>query len=84
MIFDVHSHTWRYPEHFNDTFRKQAIRMRGYEVDMSTEFSKYRKTAQTADQPVRTVIFGGKARLSGLWIPDRYVADYCRDDPDHA
>ena len=83
MIFDVHSHTWRYPDHFNEIFRKQSIRMRGYEVDISTEYSKYLESAQTADQSVRTVIFGGKARLSGLWVPDRYVADYCKEDPEH-
>jgi predicted TIM-barrel fold metal-dependent hydrolase len=82
MIYDVHSHTWRYPDHFNDTFRRQAIRMRGYEVDLTTDFARYRATATTADQPVKTVVFGGKARLSGLWIPDRFVADYCRQDPE--
>lgn len=83
MIFDVHSHTWRYPDHFTDTFRKQAIRMRGFEVDMSTELQGYRDTSQGAEQPVRTVVFGGKARLSGLWVPDQYVADYCAQDPEH-
>lgn len=82
MIFDVHAHTWRYPDHFTDTFRRQAVRMRGYEVDLTTEQEKYIASARTADQDVKTVIFGGKARLSGLWIPDRYVADYCRQDPD--
>ncbi|SVC23056.1 uncharacterized protein METZ01_LOCUS275910, partial [marine metagenome] len=82
MILDVHSHTWRYPDHFNDTFRRQTIRMRGYEVDMSTEFSKYLDTAQQANGSLRTVVFGGKARLSGLWIPDLYVADYCKQDHD--
>ncbi|MEE2708167.1 MAG: amidohydrolase family protein [Gemmatimonadota bacterium] len=82
MILDVHSHTWRYPDHFNDTFRRQTIRMRGYEVDMSTEFSKYLDKAQQANGPLRTVVFGGKARLSGLWIPDLYVADYCKQDRD--
>lgn len=83
MIFDVHSHTWQYPAHFNETFRQQAMRMRGYELDWTTVFSKYRETAQTAGEPMKTVIFGGKAKLSGLWVPDRYVADYCKDDPEH-
>lgn len=83
MIYDVHSHTFRYPDHFNDTFRRQAIRMRGYEIDLTTDFSTYRATIQSAGEPVRTVVFGGKARLSGLWTPDRYVADYCAQDPEH-
>ena len=83
MIFDVHTHTWRYPDHFTDTFREQAVRMRGYEIDMTTAFAKYRETARSVDQPLKTVIFGGKARLSGLWTPDQFVASYCREDPEH-
>jgi predicted TIM-barrel fold metal-dependent hydrolase len=27
-------------------------------------------------------VFGGKARLSGLWVDDRYVADRVREHPD--
>ena len=39
MIYDVHSHAWRYPDHFNDTFREQAIRMRGYELDLTPSYA---------------------------------------------
>lgn len=77
MIYDVHSHAWRYPDHFNDTFREQAIRMRGYELDLTPTYEGYLSAAGTAGEPVKTVVFGGKARLSGLWTPDRYVAEYC-------
>jgi predicted TIM-barrel fold metal-dependent hydrolase len=74
MIIDVHSHTWSYPEHFSDDFRDQARRARaGMEVDLSVTYEAYRSQAP-AD--VRTIVFGGKARLSGLWVDDRYVADY--------
>ena len=31
---------------------------------------------------VRTIVFGGKARLSGLWVDDEYVADYVAAHPD--
>jgi predicted TIM-barrel fold metal-dependent hydrolase len=31
---------------------------------------------------VKTVVFGGKAKLSGLWVDDRYVADYVAQHPD--
>ncbi len=82
MIYDVHSHAWRYPDHFDDTFREQAIRMRGYELDLTPEYAGYLSSAQTAGQPVKTVVFGGKARLSGLWTPDSYVAAYCAAYPD--
>jgi uncharacterized protein len=80
MIVDIHSHAWAYPAHFSEDFRDQARRARaGVEVDLSVLYEAYRKSATSADY---TVVFGGKARLSGLWVDDRYVADYVAQDPD--
>src|SRR5207244_5376616 len=80
MIIDVHSHAWRYPDHFTDDFRNQARRARaGVEVDLTVRFEDYQRAAS---EPVRTIVFGGKARLSGLWVDDRYVADYVAAHPD--
>ena len=74
MIIDAHSHAWRYPDHFQEDFRKQAIRARaGQEVDLTVKFSEYQ---ETSPEEVRTIVFGGKAKLSGLWVEDQYVADY--------
>ena len=80
MIVDVHSHAWAYPDHFNDDFREQAKRARaGVEVDLSVRYDEYRAGATHAD---RTIVFGGKAKLSGLWVDDQYVADYVAAHPD--
>lgn len=80
MIVDVHSHAWSYPQHFTEDFRRQARRARaGVEVDLSVEFEAYRSQAPS---DVRTIVFGGKARLSGLWVDDQYVADYVAQHPD--
>ena len=74
MIIDIHSHVWKYPLHFSDDFRRQASRARaGDEVDLTVVHEEY---ARQASQPTRTVVFGGKARLSGLWVPDEFVAEY--------
>ncbi len=74
MIVDVHSHAWEYPLHFDDDFRQQASRAKaGVEVDLTVRYSEYEASAKYAD---KTIVFGGKARLSGLWVDDRYVADY--------
>ena len=79
-IIDVHSHAWQYPRHFTDDFRAQARRARaGVEVDLTVRFDDYRARSVPG---VKTVVFGGKARLSGLWVEDRYVADYVAADPD--
>ncbi len=80
MIIDVHSHVWEYPKHFGDDFLDQAHRARGdVEIDFTVCYEDY--LAQSREE-VRTVVFGGKARLSGLWVDDRYVADCVARHPD--
>ncbi len=81
MIIDVHSHTWKYPEHFSDDFRQQArnVGRADRELDLSVTYEAYRQTAQNVD---KTIVFGGKARLSGLWVDDDYVAAYVHDHPE--
>jgi predicted TIM-barrel fold metal-dependent hydrolase len=80
VIVDVHSHAWEYPTHFGDDFRAQAKRARaGVEVDLTVRYDEYRRAA-TPD--TKTVVFGGKARLSGLWVDDDYVARYVAAHPD--
>lgn len=79
MIIDVHSHFWEYPAHFNESFRQQARRARaGVEVDLTVRFEDYRATAPAE---TRTIVFGGKARLSGLWVDDAAVAAYVAAHP---
>lgn len=81
MIIDIHSHVWEYPRHFSEDFRRQARRAKaGEELDLTVTFDSYR---QTSVPDVRTVVFGGKARLSGLWVDDQYVADRVADHPEH-
>ena len=80
MIIDVHSHAWDFPRHFSPDFCQQARRARsGQEVDLTIRYDDYRRAAS---EDVRTIVFGGKARLSGLWVDDRYVADYVAAHPD--
>jgi hypothetical protein len=80
VIIDVHSHTWEFPAHFGNNFRSQAARARaGVEVDLTVRYEEYRATA-TPD--TRTIVFGGKAKLSDQWVDDRYVADYVARHPD--
>jgi len=80
MLVDVHSHYFRYPEHFSEDFRRQARRARkDVEVDLTVRWEEYHTGARECD---KTVVFGGKARLSGLWVPDREVAAYVAGHPD--
>ena len=80
MIIDVHSHYWEYPRHFDDVFRHQAQRARsGVEVDLTVRYEEYRSTAP---EDVRTIVFGGKAKLSGLWVEDDIIANYVAQHPE--
>ena len=73
-LVDVHSHYWEYPNHFTEEFRNQAKRARGdAEVDLTVRWEDYSAHAKNCQT---TIVFGGKAKLSGLWVPDREVAVY--------
>lgn len=79
-IIDVHSHFWCYPDHFNDDFRQQSRRAKaGVELDLTVRFEDYQRTSMP---DVRTIVFGGKAKLSGLWVDDRSVRNYVDAHPD--
>ena len=77
MLIDVHSHYFRDPDHFSEDFTAQA--KRGRNIDLTVRWPEYARTAESAS---KTIVFGGKARLSGLWVPDKEVADYVRTAAD--
>jgi predicted TIM-barrel fold metal-dependent hydrolase len=80
MIIDAHSHAWEYPGHFGDDFRQQTRRARaGVEVDLTVREEEYRASAPAE---TKTIVFGGKAKLSGMWVEDSYIADYVAAHPD--
>jgi predicted TIM-barrel fold metal-dependent hydrolase len=79
MIIDVHSHAWNFPSDFSEDFIRQAGRARpGHAVDLSARYEAYRSAAP---EETRTIVFGGKARLSGVWVDDKFVAQYVAKDP---
>jgi len=80
MILDVHSHYWEYPTHFGDDFRRQAMRARaGQEVDLTVRYDEYRANCPPE---TRSIVFGGKARLSGIWVDDSAVAAFAASHPE--
>lgn len=74
-MIDVHCHAWLYPEHFAEPFISESVRSRGREIDLSVRWQEYTSTASGV---TTVVMFGGKARLSGLWVPDTHVAEVVR------
>jgi predicted TIM-barrel fold metal-dependent hydrolase len=83
MIVDVHTHVWRFPEDFSDDFLTQASQRAkaNTTLNMEVTYEAYRASIPHGEQ-VTTIVFGGKARLSGLWVDDRYVAQCVTDHAD--
>jgi predicted TIM-barrel fold metal-dependent hydrolase len=81
MLIDVHSHFFRSPEHFSKDFAEQAKRVAGSGagLNLNVRWEDYHAQAQECDW---TVVFGGKAALSGLWVPDDEVAEYTKSHAD--
>ena len=76
---DVHSHVLRYPQDVSDDFRRQSVRAKaGEEVDLTVRYADYRAACPTE---TRTIVFGGKARLAGLWVNDDFVAKHVARHP---
>jgi predicted TIM-barrel fold metal-dependent hydrolase len=81
MVIDIHSHFWEYPRDFTGDFREQAKRAKGgVDFDLTVRYEDYRAAAP-AD--VKTIVFGGKAKVSGVWVDDRHVAAYVAAHPDN-
>lgn len=78
MIIDVHKHVWPSNAVFSAKFLEEASRMRSGPIDLVTQYDDYRATAAGCEV---SICFGGKARLSGVWIDDRDVAAYVQQDP---
>lgn len=79
MIVDVHSHLFNCADHVGDPFAAEAVRAHGGEVDLTVRWAEY---AATAPEDTRTIVVGGKARRSGLWVDDAAVAAYVAARPD--
>ncbi|OZM75674.1 amidohydrolase family protein [Pseudonocardia sp. MH-G8] len=79
MITDVHTHLFSCPHDFSEDFLGEAQHAHGGEIDLTVRHHEY---AASAPPGTRTVVFGGKARRSGLWVDDRAVADYVQGKPD--
>ncbi len=75
---DIHTHAWSQPAHMADFFIKEAEIARGRPFDLSVYFEPFMAASEPCD---KVVVFGGKARLNGLWVPDDFVANFVARAP---
>jgi predicted TIM-barrel fold metal-dependent hydrolase len=76
---NIHSHTWDASLHFQpDTIREADI-SRGYPLDLTVRLDTFLEDMAAFE---KVVVFGLKARRTGYWVPDEYVADFVAQAPD--
>ena len=77
---DVHAHCFPSEDCFSPDFVRQAARARGAVVDLVTDYRRY---WESAPEDTRVIVFGGKARRSGIWVDDSEVRTLADAFPDH-
>ncbi|WP_425399003.1 amidohydrolase family protein [Aeoliella sp.] len=81
MIVDVHSHVWDPSRHMTSGFVAQAARARGGDTpELDTSLADYQAKTPEGEEVV-SIVFGGKAKLSGIWVDDDFVSQYVQQAP---
>lgn len=78
-LIDVHAHCFPRAECFSPDFVRQAERARGAKIDLITDYHDY---WEQAPAETKVIVFGGKAKRSGLWVDDADVKELAGQFPD--
>lgn len=76
---NVHSHAWNQNLHFDDSTVKESDLSRGYRIDLTVDIDAFLADMEPFE---KVIVFGLKGRLTGYWVPDRYVADFVSKAPE--
>lgn len=79
MIIDVHTHAMCYPDHLSDSFVREADRARGFHIDLTVPFDTYMQAMEPVD---RAILFGMKARHTGFYVPNEWIAQFAARAPE--
>jgi uncharacterized protein len=70
---NIHAHAWDQAVHLAPETVRESDVARGFPLDLTVDFDTFmRDNAAFA----KIVVFGMKARRSGFWVPDDYVAAF--------
>ena len=78
-MINVHTHTWNASQHFAPEMIRETDLSRGYPLDLTVHFDEFIADVQPFE---KTIVFGLKARKTGYWVPDEYVAEFVARAPD--
>lgn len=76
---NIHAHTWDQALHMEPTTIREAEISRGFAFDLTVRFDQFMADSAPFS---RVVVFGMKARRTGYWVPDEYVADFVARAPE--
>jgi hypothetical protein len=76
---NVHTHAWDQSLHFAPQTVREAGISRGRPIDLTVRFKPFLEQMAPFD---RVLVFGLKARRTGYWVPDEFVADFVGRAPE--
>ncbi len=76
---NIHTHAWDAGLHFQPETIRESDRSRGYPLDLTVILAEFLEDMQPFE---KVVVFGLKARLTGYWVPDDYIAQFVARAPE--
>ena len=76
---NVHAHAWDQSLHLAPETVREAEISRGFPFDLTVRIEEFVADNAPFD---KVVVFGMKARLAGIWVPDDYVASFVAQAPE--
>ena len=76
---NVHSHVWDQSLHFRPETVREAELSRGRALDLTVRLAPFLEEMQPFE---RVAVFGLKARRTGYWVPDAFVAEFAARAPE--
>ena len=75
---NIHSHAWNYQQHLQEFTIRETDLARGQPLDLSVTIDGFLQEMSPFE---KVVVFGLKARLTGYWVPDEYIAEFVAHAP---
>jgi hypothetical protein len=79
MVVDVHAHLIDQNTDMDESFLAASSHSKTGGVELNTRWEVYEAAAPAGTV---TIVFGGKARLSGFWVDDEKVAGFAAEHPE--
>ena len=77
-MHNVHTHTWNANLHINPATQRETDLARGYPLDLTVRLEAFLEDMAHFE---KVIVFGLKARRTGYWVPDEYVAEFVAQAP---